>query len=194
MKAKKLKEDALMQVKLSPETKYFAVLFSKRAGTTLSEFVAECVDAVLATSTVTVAGKALDYKKLTRLLWAEHPADRFALLATHFPGELTLREQLLWLGVVKQSQAFWNVPLMELYRTKQLTDVINLGELRKKWDSFDSMNRDEIAALAQTIKQENQAGLDSNLPPELKELRENIRAQLSSGGHSSKPANKKAGK
>jgi hypothetical protein len=144
--------DKIQTVIYLPEkTRYFAGLFVKHMSISLSDFFAECVEAALETVTVSVAGRDFTYAELQEQLWTDHPADRLVLLATRFPGEMTDREALLWRGVICRNKEFWLVPLTGV-RIPVSKDTFNYEYLRNKWEDLDSLNRGQIAKLAQSIK------------------------------------------
>lgn len=162
-------EDTNITVRLEPRTKFFAVLQARRAGLTLSEFVQSCVESCLQLDSIEVDGQQLSYEALQDQLWTEHPADRYARLAYLFPNELTVRERKLWNSIIRKSDEFWHVQAGEL-RDIVTAKTFRFDRLRERWAEFEEFNRNDVAALAKTVKQQQQEEWSSKAIPQQRAL------------------------
>ncbi|WP_433965129.1 hypothetical protein [Tunturiibacter gelidiferens] len=122
-----------INVNMDAKAIYFAELLARMQRKTFKKYISDLVDTDLA------------QYEFNNELWAEHPADRLALLGNRMPQLLNTRQRILWIQVICADQMFWRVPLTG----KPLdvnADTFNFPLLREVWSA---LNRNQDAVMEQ---------------------------------------------
>jgi len=122
-----------ISVSMDGKLAYFAELLARMQRKTLTRYITELINFDL-------AGYEFNDE-----LWAEHPADRLALLGNRMPQLLNTRQRILWLTVICTDQNYWLVPLtgapIEVNK-----NTFNFALLREVWRYI---NRNEAVVMDQ---------------------------------------------
>ena len=169
--------ETLIQVHLEPKTKYFAQRFARNCGMSLGTYIEHCVSTVLSVTETPAAGSVYSFEDVELLLWHENAADRFVLTATHFPKMLTDRERILWIGVIRHSPEFWNVPITFMAPVATV-DSFRFDVLRARWKEYEAMDRNALLVLSTSIREQFEALKEGELSAGARELRDSLRTQM----------------
>lgn len=123
-----------LTIRIDPKVKYLASLAASTARLSLSSFIERALDEKIQRAEVWEGGVATKLSDILREIWADHEADRFALLADRLPSLLSEEQQVLW-GLIQSRQELWLQPLSQgLYNVSRVT--FNFKALREQWDEL----------------------------------------------------------
>lgn len=131
----------LVSIRLDSKTKYFSDLLARLQATSFTRLVNDLLKAELA-----------QYEFACDDLWAEHPADRLALLGSRMPQLLNVRQRMLWQRVICLDQMYWLVPLTG-GPIKATPSTFNFALLREVWGAV-NRNQDAVMELANATMQQ----------------------------------------
>lgn len=126
-----------INVKMDAKVIYFAELLARMQRKTFKRYISDLIDTDLA------------QYEFNNELWAEHPADRLALLGNRMPQLLNTRHRMLWQTVVCTDQMYWLVPIIG--KPIEVTPAtFNFALLREAWP-YINRNHDAVMEQANAL-------------------------------------------
>jgi hypothetical protein len=164
-------------VRISPKVKYFAQLVARGSGTTFAALIEQALKRELSEAQIQEDDEWVTLTELETQLWAEHEADRLALIGNRFPRLLTARERMLWERIICKTQEFWHVRI-GLKRTPVSKKTFNFELLRERWDEVNK-DRDELARIVSQFKADLPVRIN-HPSKEAKEFSSDVRQRMKS--------------